>query len=131
MHGGRWNHPLTACVYTSGSRALALLEYTVNVNIAYIPRTLSIVTLDVPEDATVLLTVAKLPHDWQLVPSPASTKDLGTALLQKADHSVICVPSVILPDEFNYLINPYHPGIAKVKIVSVRDLSYDLRIKSL
>jgi len=129
LHGGRWNHQLTACLYTSGSRALALLEYTVNVNIAHIPRGLSIVTLDIPEDALLQLRVTELPDNWQDTPAPASTKDFGTALLQKASYSVIVVPSVVLPDEFNYLLNPLHPGIAKVKVVSVKDLVYDLRIK--
>ena len=41
LNGGRWNHKLTPCIYTSESRALALLEYTVNVNIDEIPRALT------------------------------------------------------------------------------------------
>lgn len=49
LNGGRWNHRLTACLYTSESRALAVLEYTVNVNIDDIPRALSISTVEIPE----------------------------------------------------------------------------------
>ena len=58
LHGGRWNNPGTSCIYTSESRALALLEYTVNTNLDDIPRALSIITIQVSEEEAANLTAA-------------------------------------------------------------------------
>ncbi|MDH7461911.1 RES family NAD+ phosphorylase [Chitinophagaceae bacterium 26-R-25] len=131
LHGGRWNHVMTACIYTSESRALALLEYTVNVNIEDIPRALSITTFEIPDDIAIQeLTMLQLPGDWKEFPAPSSTKDFGTELLDGANFPVIKIPSVVVSQEFNFLFNPKHPDFRKVKIVDVRDLVYDVRIKS-
>src|SRR5690606_15059663 len=81
MFGGRWNHPNIACLYTSSSRALAVLEYTVNVNLDDIPRALSFTSIEIPDDQVLELSMADLPGNWRDAPSPASTKDLGTGLL--------------------------------------------------
>lgn len=129
LYGGRWNHKLTPCLYTSGSRALAVLEYTVNVNIDEVPRALSMTVLQIPDENILTLTPKDLPGDWALSPAPASTKDFGTGLLKKSDYLVIRIPSVVVPEEFNYLINPLHLDIRLVKVVSVRDFVYDVRIK--
>jgi len=61
LHGGRWNHILTPCIYTSESRALALLEYTVNVNIVDIPRSLSITSFEIPEKGIKDFAISELP----------------------------------------------------------------------
>jgi RES domain-containing protein len=129
LNGGRWNHILTPCVYTSQSRALAILEYTVNVNIDDIPRTLSITTIEIPEDTIKNLMPADLPGDWMQIPSPSSTKDFGTGLLKSIITPVIRIPSIIVPQEFNYLLNPLHPDSKQFKILSVEDFIYDVRIK--
>ncbi|MDB5249397.1 MAG: hypothetical protein JWQ40_3791 [Segetibacter sp.] len=129
LNGGRWNHKLTPCVYTSESRALSVLEYTVNVNIEDIPRALSVTTLQIPEDNIIELSIAELPGDWRDSPSPSSTKDMGTELLKKRDYLIIKVPSAVLPDEFNYLLNPLHKESSRISIISIKDFVYDVRIK--
>ncbi|MEL1242975.1 RES family NAD+ phosphorylase [Flavobacterium sp. DGU11] len=130
LHGGRWNHVLVPCIYTSESRALALLELTVNVNIDDIPRALSISTIEIPEDIIKELSVAELPGDWDYSPSPTSTKDMGSDLLKTAEAAVLKIPSAILPLEFNYILNPLHPDSAKFKLIFVEDFVYDVRIKT-
>jgi RES domain-containing protein len=92
LNGGRWNHKFTACIYTSESRALALLEYTVNVNIDDIPRALSITTFDIPEIGVLELKEADLPGNWKEVPAPSSTKDFGSNILKTATYPVIKIP---------------------------------------
>lgn len=129
LHGGRWNHVLVPCVYTSESRALSLLELTVNVNIDDIPRALSITTIEIPDDAVRALMIAELPGDWNHAPSPSSTRDMGSALLKAADSAVLKIPSAVLPEEFNYILNPAHPMSSRFKILSVEDFVYDVRIK--
>ncbi|HZI23495.1 MAG TPA: RES family NAD+ phosphorylase, partial [Chryseolinea sp.] len=105
LHGGRWNHPGTACLYTSESRALAILEYTVNVNVDDIPRSLSMVTLEIPDDFADF-PAASLPGDWKQSPSPVSTKDFGTKALKARAHPTLRFPSIVVPREFNYILNP-------------------------
>src|ERR1700733_6050396 len=88
LNGGRWNQRLTPCLYTSESRALAVLEYTVNVNIDDIPRALSITTLKIPDHPILDLKISDLPGDWSAAPAPGSTKIFGTALLQKKEYPI-------------------------------------------
>lgn len=129
LNGGRWNYKLTACLYTSESRALAVLEYTVNVNIDDIPRDLSITELEIPEHSLLELTRAELPGNWRETPVPSSTKDFGTELLKKAGFSALKIPSAIIPNEYNYLLNPLHKSHFQVSIISIEDFIYDVRIK--
>ncbi len=129
LHGGRWNHKLTPCIYTAESRALAVLEYTVNVNIDDIPRALSFTYLEIPDSGMLEVAEAELPGNWKQVPAPSSTKDFGTNLLKAAQSLIIKIPSAVIPNEYNYLINPAHPGIKNCKIKEVVDFVYDVRIK--
>lgn len=129
LFGGRWNNKMIGCLYTSGNRALAVLEYTVNVNIEDIPRNLSITTIEIPDKPILFLKEADLPGNWKQTPAPSSTKSFGSKILQAAEVLIIGVPSIIIPEEFNYLINPLHPDIKKIKIMEIKDFVYDLRIK--
>ncbi|MEO8821473.1 MAG: RES family NAD+ phosphorylase [Ginsengibacter sp.] len=129
INGGRWNHKNHPCVYTSESRALSLLEYTVNVNIDEIPRALSITTIEIPDSQILILNVALLPGEWKSVPAPSSTKDFGTKLLRTSEKAVIKIPSSVLDEEFNYILNPLHKN-NYFKLLEIRDLAYDVRIKT-
>ncbi|SKC00494.1 RES family NAD+ phosphorylase [Dyadobacter psychrophilus] len=129
LYGGRWNHKLTPCIYTSASRALALLEYTANISIDDIPRALSITTFELAPLEIHQIAIPDLPGDWRDGPAPASTKDFGTKLLKKASHAFLQIPSAILPQEFNYLLNPTFRNKEAFRILEIRDFVYDLRIK--
>lgn len=130
LFGGRWNNKMVACLYTSESRALAVLEYTVNVNIDDIPRALCIITLEIPDGPIKVLNETDLPGDWKRSPAPSSTKEFGSALLLKAAEPIVKIPSAIIPGEFNFLLNPMHSTSSKFSIIDVVDFIYDLRIKT-
>ncbi len=131
LHGGRWNHKLSSCMYTSESRALALLEYTVNVNVEDIPRALSVTTYETGDLEIYIVKLSELPGDWLSFPAPSSTKSFGSRLLASANHALIKIPSAVVAEEWNYILNPVHPDFKKIKIVSVKDFVYDIRIKSI
>ena len=130
LNGGRWNHKLTPCIYTSESRSLAVLEYTVNINIDDIPRALSITTFEINTRKILELSIAELPGDWREVPAPASARDFGTKLLKEMKYPVFKLPSAVIPEEHNYLLNPLHADSSKFSIVDVKDFVYDVRIKT-
>lgn len=127
LFGGRWNLPLTACLYTSESRALALLEYSVNISLFDIRRALSIITIKVNEKSVREVRVHELPGNWNENMIPQHTQEFGTRLLLEKKYPVIKIPSVVIPGEYNYLINPL--SNPDVKIMEKVDYAYDLRIK--
>ena len=65
LSGARWNNKTVGCLYTSERRALAVLEYTVNVNIDDIPGALSITVIEIPDKPARILTEADLPGNWK------------------------------------------------------------------
>lgn len=127
LYGGRWNHVNTPCIYTSESRALAVLEYSVNINIDFIPNSLTVCIFEIDEKHIQEIQPNNLPADWQEIPAPYSTKTIGTEFLQ-SDVPIIKVPSIIIPDEYNYILNPSLLG--KVfQLIEMKRFIYDLRIK--
>jgi RES domain-containing protein len=128
LFGGRWNHIDTPCIYTSESRALSVLEYAVNIDIDYIPRALSLCIFEIDEKHIHAVEEAELPGNWRETPGPKSTKDFGTKLLQNK-HSILKIPSIVIPQEFNYIINPLAEG-ASFKLLKTIDFVFDLRIKT-
>ncbi len=131
LMGGRWNEPGLACLYSSASRALAVLEYTVNTHIDDIPRALSVVSIDLGNIEMLELTEAQLPGDWRKFPAPPSAKSFGNSLLKSAKKAIIKIPSCIIPEEYNYILNPAHADHKKIKILDIRDFVYDVRLKKL
>lgn len=125
---GRWNHVGKPCIYTAESRALALLEYSVNTKADDIPRFLSIATIEIPDDF-IDNPVSELPGDWRDSQVYFSTQEYGSKLLKSRKCAIIRYPSVIISKEFNYVLNPLHKDSKLFKIVDVEDLVYDIRIK--
>ena len=129
IYGGRWNHISVPCVYAAESRALAVLEYSVNVHLSAILRALSITAIDIGKAIIQELLISDLPGNWRESPAPSTTKDLGSDILNRADAAIIKIPSIIIPEEFNYILNPAHPDAGNFKVVYVKDFVYDIRIK--
>jgi RES domain-containing protein len=129
LFGGRWNHPGIACLYASASRALAVLEFSVNTGMEDIPVTLRIVTIDTGSATIQEISKSKLPADWKATPAPSSTKDFGSGLIKSAKTAIIQIPSAIIDSEYNFLLNPVHPEAKKFRILHVADFRYDYRIK--
>lgn len=129
LFGGRWNHAGTPCIYTSANRALAILEYSANVPLQQMPTNLQMVCFDIKLKEVPVLTEAQYPKGWNSIPAKAGTKDYGTAWLQKRSTLALQVPSVIVPEEYNVLINPLHADMRLLSIKSMQPFSLDARVK--
>lgn len=129
LFGGRWNYPGTACLYTATSRSLAILEFRSHLSsLSQLPDKLKLLRLQVPDKPVHTVDAASLPEDWRSYPAPASCMLIGEQLLQRREHLLIKVPSVIVPEEFNVLINPRHTNARKLKLLDCLPLLLDPRL---
>lgn len=131
--GGRWNRVGTPMLYTSSTRALAALETIVHLNAGGLPLNRYLVEITTPDDlwaSARVETQGSLPVGWDAEPASATSMDHGSAWVQSGASALMIVPSVIVPDETNVLINPRHPHARELKARKLRKWLYDLRLKS-
>jgi hypothetical protein len=86
--------------------------------------------LEMPDHAIEAIALGRLPGNLTSWPHPKETRDFGDSLLLSAGSLILKLPSAIVPDEFNYVINPLHSRIKEVRILSAKDYAYDVRLKS-
>jgi RES domain-containing protein len=125
--GGRWNNKGTPFIYTSGSRALCLAEVMVHIPSDSLLVDYSMITLEVPDKKMQTLLPPNLPENWRTIPAPSSTRQIGDAFCRANLYLVLKVPSVIVPEEYNYLINPKHPDMSRLKIIHIEAFTFDTR----
>ena len=82
LYGGRWNSVGTACLYSSASRALAVLEYSVNLNILELSKSLVFTLIEIPEDEIFEVNIDELPENWNFYPVNTETRLFGDNLLK-------------------------------------------------
>lgn len=129
--GGRWNEVGLPVVYTATTRALACLETVVHLNAGGLPLNRYLVEIDAPDAllaAAVRHEAAALPVGWDDQPETQASVAAGSAWLRGGASALLLAPSVIVPEEFNVLINPAHPDSAQVKARKVRPWTYDPRL---
>jgi RES domain-containing protein len=127
LYGGRWNSKDIHMVYTAESAALALLETVVH--IGKIPETgYCMITIQLPSDKIQKMNAEALPGDWHKNPPPDSLKTIGDEFINSGIYIALQVPSVIMPEGHNFLLNPAHTDFKKVKITAQRMLTIDERL---
>lgn len=128
LHGGRWNEKGVPVIYAATSPSLAALEFLVHVPIVLAPRDLSICRFELPDDVSVTrLRRSRLPDDWRENPPGAGTQAIGSKWAVAGKTLLLLVPSVIVPDESNVLINPLRPEFRGIK-KRVQKFEFDPRL---
>ena len=127
ISGGRWNSAGSAVVYTSATTSLGLLEILAHTKARLRP---FYFTVPVTFDAELVETVGPeiLPPDWRSLPSPFALKRIGDEWVHSKRSCVLEVPSVIVPHESNFVLNPNHPEFASLEIGEPINLDIDKRL---
>jgi RES domain-containing protein len=129
LYGGRWNHRGTPVVYCSATLSLAALEYFVNLESELVSPSLVALSAEIPRGLRIeSLEIDALPSDWRAFPAPERLKDLGTDWIRSGLSAVLQLPSVIIPQERNILLNPAHPDFAKIRPHKAQPFSFDPRM---
>lgn len=127
LYGGRWNRKGIPMVYTAGSQSLAMLEMLVQdeplraryVMIpAMLPGNLKIESIS-PD---------QLPAPWRAPATRDALQAIGSEWIKRRSSAILAVPSVIIPSETNYLLNPLHRSFAKIEIGTPQEFVTDLRL---
>jgi RES domain-containing protein len=125
LFGGRWNSQGVSCVYSAGSEALAILEVLVHVDNHALLRNYQLFRIEIPRQSIRFLEEKKWPAGWRKDPAPQATADLGDAwLANDPPQLALAVPSVVVPREWNYLLNPQHPAFESI-VAQAQTLDFD------
>ena len=126
--GGRWNYPRTSVIYAGRTIAIAALEKYVHLA-GVVPPDLVLVRAELPDHASLEEpALADLPTDWDAVPAGPGSMEFGTRWARENRSPVLYVPSALVREEGNAVLNPHHPEFAAVKMVIERDFHYDPRM---
>jgi RES domain-containing protein len=129
--GGRWNAPGIPMLYCAESRALACLETMVHLNASGLPLNRYLVEIEVPDDAWTAARVespATLKVGWDAAPAGRVSIDLGSDWARSKSALLLLVPSAIIPEERNILVNPEHRDRSRIRARKVRRWLYDPRL---
>lgn len=124
--GGRWNSPGFPVVYTSTAISLSLLELLIY-NSSYEEIQVNmLMQITVPENLMQSLSVNALKLTWQK--DIDYSRFIGNEFLKNKKSLLLKVPSAIIPEETNVLINPAHPDFKRVKIIKAAPFQFDTRL---
>ncbi|MDP1591036.1 MAG: RES family NAD+ phosphorylase [Prosthecobacter sp.] len=127
--GGRWNSPGTRLVYLAGSISLAQLEMLVHLESDEVLHDRYVVIpISIPESHVTLLPREKWPRGWRAPTAPSGARRIGDEWIRSNSSVCLQVPSVLVPEESNFLLNPAHPAFSEIQIGKARSLVFDRRL---
>jgi RES domain-containing protein len=128
-YGGRWNERGTSVVYLGGTLSLAALETFVHLTAADARLVFAAIEVIVPDGVAIAeLQSERLPRNWRAEPPPEGTRAIGTEWARGGESLLLRVPSVIVPRETNYLLNPAHPDFRRLSIRPSQPFGFDERM---
>ena len=126
--GGRWNSPGVSMVYLAQSQALAALEMLVHLDAAELLQSYVMIEVGIEECFMSNVDRTRLGRNWRSDPPPAKLRAIGDAWIAGKSSVVLQVPSVLVPAEFNYLVNPRHDDFSELRIGKPSRFRFDSRL---
>jgi RES domain-containing protein len=129
INGQRWNRQGVPALYLGLSPTICVLETFVHLG-SILPSNLILIELDLPEDTNLYFTplTESLPSAWCESSASNETQNYGTAFLEESAYLGLIVPSAIVREDTNIIINPRHPAAKQIKIVNERPFNFDARM---
>jgi RES domain-containing protein len=128
LYGGRWNKKGTPVLYTGENKEIALLEAIVHMPVMLAP-SLSILTIDIPDDSIAEIKLSELPLNWNSYPAPTILSEIGADWIKKGKAIALKVPSCIIFSSYNYVLNCSHPLYKNVKLLDLQNFHFDIRLR--
>jgi len=129
LSGNRWNSKGTELTYSADSRALAMSEVAVHLSLSILPKDYVMVEVDIQSYVSIAsLSKEDLPANWSSFPHLLDTQQIGDVFVTERKDCVLKVPSAVVPGDFNFLINPFHPDFSTIRIVGQEDFPFDSRL---
>jgi RES domain-containing protein len=125
--GGRWSSLGQRVVYTSEHLSLAMLEYLAHLDEDDAPDDLVLATVEIPNSVS-RLQLNELPDRWWEYPAPEELARIGDNFVREAKAAILIVPSVIVPSEFNWILNPAHSDFNLIAPPVLQPFSFDSRL---
>jgi RES domain-containing protein len=127
--GGRWNPVGVPVAYASLSLSLAVLETFVHMTMRTPPRDYVSIAIDlaIRESEAERVSIASLPRDWRRINHP-ELQALGAEWARSGRSLALLVPSAVIEEEWNVLINPRHPKAKILKISEPKAFYFDERM---
>ena len=122
----RWNYSGKAVAYLADHPSTALLEILVHIDASDAPTSYLLLAIDAPD--AVGIGEPTLPADWET--DQGLTQEIGTKFLEDGAHALLRVPSVVMPQAANYLLNPAHPDAKHIHISQSWRYPFDSRLLS-
>jgi RES domain-containing protein len=130
-YGGRWNPPGIPVVYTAEYLSLAVLEQLVHLDPERLPDDYRAYEIEVPDGLAVQrVRAADLPDGWNRTAESRLLRRIGADWASEERAAILTVPSAVIPEERNVLINPAHRDAAEVHLTSERPFDFDPRLFS-
>jgi len=127
INGGRWNHVGIPVLYTAENISLAILESSLLISKKYWKNKYSYLSLTIPKSTKIQTVLLKdLKKGWRDYPPNDATKDIGHRWFH-SKVAILKVPSVVVPDESNYIINPNHKDFKEFAISKPKPLDIELK----
>jgi RES domain-containing protein len=127
-YGGRWNSKGTRIVYTAGTSSLAVLEMLVHLDSHELLRSYRLCEVRFPVRIVERLDVARPSEKWRTDPPSAASRRIGNSWVREARSAVLRVPSALVDNEWNYLLNPAHPDFRRIAIGKPVPFQFDPRL---
>lgn len=125
----RWNSNGHFMLYTASTRALACLENMVHRRSVGADGLFRVTLIEIPDNLKIKkISRDKLPDNWQEYINYTSCQAIGDAWLKENKTVVLQVPSAIIAEEYNFLINPQHPNFSNIKMHSIEQFKFDERL---
>ena len=129
ISGARWNRPGIAMLYCGTNISLAVLETFVHLKAGGLPLNRYLVEIDVPDDVwNKAVDMRNPPVGWDAIPAATVSLNTGDNWIKNNTSALMVVASVVIPEEYNVLINPLHSHTKKLSVRKVRKWTYDSRL---